>query len=197
MPMVWINGPFGVGKTQVAYALHRRFPNSFVCDPEQLGFGLQRMTPPELRGDFQDSPLWREGVRRILERNLSHSDGVILVPMTLVNPLYFDEVMAELRRSGQDVQHVALLASRKTLLERLRSRGEGAGSWGAAQIERCLHGLQQLDLAEHLHTDGLTHDQVVEETARRVGLTLLPDPRTPWQKRWERLRLQLRSARGD
>ncbi|GHG01080.1 hypothetical protein GCM10017783_11610 [Deinococcus piscis] len=62
-PILWINGPFGVGKTQAAYALAQRLPGSFVCDPEQLGFALQRMTPPLLRGDFQDIPLWRSGTR--------------------------------------------------------------------------------------------------------------------------------------
>ncbi|MFC6590858.1 AAA family ATPase [Deinococcus lacus] len=190
--LLWINGPFGVGKTQAAYALARRLPRAFVCDPEQLGFGLSRMTPPELRGDFQDIPLWREGVRRVLDRNLSHFDGVVIVPMTLVNPAYFDEIVGELRRAGHPVCHVALLASRETLRRRLRSRGEGGGSWGAAQIERCLAGLAQLDPADHLQTDGLTHEQVVGAVAQRAGLTL-----GPLQRRWERLRVQLRAARGD
>lgn len=53
---VWLNGSFGVGKTQTAFALRRRLPGSFVCDPEQLGFGLHRMTLPELRGIFRTCP---------------------------------------------------------------------------------------------------------------------------------------------
>ena len=36
--------------------LHSRLPGSLICDPELLGFGLHRMLPPQLRGDFQDSP---------------------------------------------------------------------------------------------------------------------------------------------
>jgi tRNA A37 N6-isopentenylltransferase MiaA len=31
--LVWLNGPFGGGKTQTAYELHRRLPGSVVCDP--------------------------------------------------------------------------------------------------------------------------------------------------------------------
>lgn len=195
--LLWINGPFGVGKTQTAYALARRLPKAFVCDPEQLGFGIQRMTPPELRGDFQDIPLWREGVRRVLDRNLNNFDGVLIVPMTVVNPAYFGEIVGELRRAGHDVRHVALLASRETLLRRLRSRGEGAGSWGAAQIDRCLRCLHQLDPADHLPTDNLTHEQVVEAIAQRAGLALEPDDRSGFRRRWERLLITLRSARGD
>ena len=195
--LLWINGPFGVGKTQTAFALARRLPGSFVCDPEQLGFGLQRMTPPALRGDFQDVPLWREGVRRVLDRNLTHFDGVLIAPMTVVNPAYFGEIVGELRRSGHEVRHVALLASRETLLRRLRSRAESGESWGAQQLDRCLYGLNQLDPSEHLHTDGLTHEQVVEAVAARAGLTLQPDTLPAWQRRLNRLRVRWRSIRVD
>ena len=195
--LLWINGPFGVGKTQAAYALARRLPRAFVCDPEQLGFGLSRMTPPELRGDFQDIPLWREGVRRTLGRNLTHSPAPLVVPMTLVNPRYFEEIVGGLRREGHDVRHVALLASRETLLRRLRSRGEGRGSWGAAQIDRCLAGLEQLEPASHLHTDSLNHRQVVEALAHHAGLPLLPETRTPAQEHWGRLKVGWKSLRRD
>ncbi|MFC7616618.1 hypothetical protein ACFQV2_27315 [Actinokineospora soli] len=54
--LVWINGPFGGGKTQTAHELHRRWPGSVLCDPEHVGFGLHRMTPPALRGTSKTSP---------------------------------------------------------------------------------------------------------------------------------------------
>jgi hypothetical protein len=59
--LIWVNGPFGGGKTQVAHELQRRVPGSVVCDPEHVGFGLHRMTPPGLRGDFQPERLMRPG----------------------------------------------------------------------------------------------------------------------------------------
>ncbi|MGS2645429.1 hypothetical protein [Streptosporangium sp. LJ11] len=37
--LLWINGPFGGGKTQTAHELRRRLPGSVVCDPEHVGFG--------------------------------------------------------------------------------------------------------------------------------------------------------------
>jgi hypothetical protein len=40
--LLWINGPFGGGKTQTAYELRRRVPGSVVRDPEHVGFGLHR-----------------------------------------------------------------------------------------------------------------------------------------------------------
>lgn len=47
--------------------------------------------------------------------------------MTLVKETYFDEVLGELRRTGYDVHHVALLAPREVVIERLRRRGLGRG----------------------------------------------------------------------
>ncbi|MBQ9717880.1 MAG: tunicamycin resistance protein, partial [Clostridia bacterium] len=36
--ILWINGTFGSGKTQTAAELHRRIPDSFVYDPENVGY---------------------------------------------------------------------------------------------------------------------------------------------------------------
>jgi hypothetical protein len=47
--LVWVNGPFGGGKTATALELQRRLPGGIVCDPEHLGFGLRRMLPPTVR----------------------------------------------------------------------------------------------------------------------------------------------------
>src|ERR1700728_3592580 len=70
--LVWINGPFGGGKTATAFELQRRLPGSIVCDPEHLGFGLRRMLPAALRTDFQGRPCWRFGLREVLDLAAPH-----------------------------------------------------------------------------------------------------------------------------
>ena len=170
--LIWLNGPFGVGKTQTAHELHRRLPGSFICDPEHLGFALHRMTPPKLRGDFQDAPLWREGTRRTLAGILMGCRGVVIVPMTVVVSQYHEEIVGALREAGFEVHHVTLLASHATLLRRLRGRGEGRCSYGAQQIERCLGALEGPTFAEHLNTDGKSIEQVAEHIAAHTELHL-------------------------
>ncbi len=123
--LLWINGPQGGGKTQTAYELHRRLPGSFVCDPEHVGFGLHGMTPPALRGDFQDLPAWREGVFEILDSALTADAAPLIAPMTIVNPEYFAETVGKLRERGHDVHHFALLARPETVTKRIRRRGDG------------------------------------------------------------------------
>lgn len=90
--IIWINGAFGSGKTQTSYELHRRIPNSVVFDPEKTGFFINKNIPTELsKPDFQDHSVWRELNYTTLKYIASEYNGVIIVPMTLVNPQYFEE----------------------------------------------------------------------------------------------------------
>ncbi|WP_194819566.1 AAA family ATPase [Nocardia sp. XZ_19_385] len=196
--LVWINGPFGGGKTQTAYELHRRLPGSVVCDPEMVGFGLHRTMPRELRGDFQDLPAWRQGVFEVLDLVLNKHDGVVIAPMTVVNPAYFDETVGRLRETGHDVRHFALLADRETVRQRLRARG-GFGlrfdSFAVDRIDRCLDALQRPEFAEHIQTDHISVSEVADRIATAAGLTLTPNTDGALRTRLRRAKVSLSHIR--
>jgi hypothetical protein len=187
--LLWINGPFGGGKTQTAHEIQRRLPGSVVCDPEHAGFGLHQMMPPSLRRDFQDLQAWRQGVFEVLDLVLTKHDGPVVVPMTVVEPEYFQQTVGRLRERGHDVRHFALLADRETVLQRLRERGFGhvvqlvAGkdaplrrdSFAVSKLDLCLERLHGQRFAEHVWTDRLTIPQVADHIAASAGLTLLPN----------------------
>lgn len=172
--LVWINGPGGVGKTQVAHELAHRLPGSFVCDPELLGIAIQRMTPPGLRADFQDSTAWRRGVREITADLAARFDGVVLIPVTILDVAHAVEMIDAPGTEGHEVHHVCLMASRETLLRRLRSRGDGRRSYGATRIDASLAALGAVPCAVRLDTDGLGISEVAEAVARVIGLDLRP-----------------------
>ncbi|MBF9068295.1 AAA family ATPase [Streptacidiphilus fuscans] len=213
--LLWINGPFGGGKTQTAYELARRLPGSVVCDPEHVGFGLRRMTPPALRGNFQDLAAWREGVVEVLDLALSRQDGVVIAPMTVVEPAYVAGILGRLRdEHGHDVRHFALLARRETVLRRLRERGFGhvvqfvAGkdaplrreSFAVAQLDLCLDRLRGTEFvvpAERIETDDLTVHQVADRIAASAGLTLTPDHDSAVRGLLRRSAIGLRHIRFD
>lgn len=198
--LLWINGPFGGGKTQTAHEIRRRLPGSVLCDPEHPGFGLRRMLPPELRGDFQDLASWRQGVVEVLDLTLGRHDGVVIAPMTVTDPRYFAETVGRLRELGHDVRHFTLLAERETVLARLRGRGFGrllryvAGkdaplrreSWAVGQLDHCLERLREPEFAEHLWTDRTTVARTADRIAVLAGLTLTPNrdgPARGWLRR--------------
>lgn len=199
--LLWINGPFGGGKTQTAYELRRRLPGSVVCDPEHVGFGLHRTLPPALRGDFQDLPAWRQGVHDMLALALSGHPGTVIAPMTLVDPGYFAEIVGRLREEGHAVHHFALLAERGTVLRRLRERGLGRGlrheSFAVAKLDHCLERLAEPAFAEHIRTDRLTVPQVADRVAESAGLTLLPNTDSALRHRVRRAWTGIRHIRLD
>jgi hypothetical protein len=187
--LVWINGPFGGGKTATAYELARRVAGSVVCDPEHVGFGLHRTMPRALRGDFQDLRAWREGVFEVLDIAAARHPGAVIVPMTVVEPGYFAETVGRLRERGHDVRHFALLAERETVVRRLRGRALGwalgavAGkdvplrreSFALGKLDLCLERLREPEFAEHLWTDRIGVPEVVARIAASAGLDAAPD----------------------
>ncbi|MFF5919070.1 AAA family ATPase [Streptomyces flavochromogenes] len=202
--LLWINGPFGGGKTQTAYELRRRLPGGVVCDPEHIGFGLHRTLPPALRGDFQDLRAWRQGVHEVLDLALRrYGHGPVIVPMTLTDPAYFAEIVGRLRADhGADrVRHVALLAERETVLGRLAERGLGRGlkpeSFAVAKLDECLGRLAGPEFAHHLRTDRLTVPEVADRVAELAGLRPEPNTDGPLRHRLRRLRVGLSHIRFD
>jgi len=174
--LLWINGPFGGGKTQTAHEIQRRLPGSVVCDPEHLGIGLRRMMPRELRGNFQDIPAWRQGTGQVLDLVLAHHDGDVIVPMTIIEQAYLKEILGPLRTNGHQVRHYSLLAARATVLRRLRGRTLPLQHevFAEAMLDRCLDRLSHDDFAEHIRTDKLTIAQAADRIAASAGLTLTP-----------------------
>ena len=173
--IIWINGAFGGGKTQTAGELHRRLPGSFIYDPENFGYFLRKNEPRELHTeDFQDLPLWREVTVKMLARIAGGYDGVILVPMTLTRPDYYEEIIGALRERGFDILHVQLTATRETLISRQRSRFDGQNSWAYQHLDCCLASFLDPRFENKIPTDGLTIPEVAERVAEVCGLELLP-----------------------
>lgn len=195
--IIWINGAFGAGKTQTAFELHRRIENSFVYDPENLGFFISKNIPSSIKnkGDFQDYEVWRELNFSLIKYIEEKYDGVLIIPMTIVNPIYFNEIVGSLRSHGVIVKHFALMASKATLLKRLKSRGDGANSWGAQQIDRCLEGLSNDAFQSHINTENMSIDDVVERIALMSGIKLQSDDMGKFGKKINRIKTQLKHIR--
>lgn len=194
--IIWINGAFGSGKTQTAFELHRRIPHSYVYDPENVGYFIRKNIPKEMsKPDFQDHPMWREFNYKMLKNINDQYDGTVIVPMTLVDPHYFAEIVGQLRNDGVIVNHFALCASKETLLKRLKSRGEGKTSWAAQQIDRCREGLANPIFQHHLDTDQMTTEDVVAHIASILNISLLPDRRGSFRKKLDRIKTQLKHIR--
>jgi adenylylsulfate kinase-like enzyme len=166
MPICWLNGAFGVGKSTTAKALEKQWPGSYRFDPEQIGFMLRKVIPRDCQtGDFQDLPLWREMTVATVTDLAQTCKRPIIIPMTIVVPQYFDEVVGELRRNNLDLHHFTLVGSRTTLNKRIRRRWllPEAKRWVRAQMERCVSALESPEFAVHIQTDNRNVKEIVKE----------------------------------
>lgn len=127
----------------------------------------------------------------MLDLAAAEYDATVIVPMTLVDPSYFEQIVGRLRERGHDVRHFALLAERETVVRRLRERvfgrtlqlilGQDAAlrreSFALCNLDRCLDRLRGPEFAEHIWTDQLPIEQVADRIAASAGLALGPtDP---------------------
>jgi broad-specificity NMP kinase len=169
--VIWINGPFGVGKTTVAERLAQSVRDAIVFDLELVGTLLRSIVPADVQeADYQDMPIWRSLVRLITAALLSSYQRTLIVPMTLVVPAYFQEIVGELRQSGIPVAHFTLLAEPNTVRTRLEARGDSQ-EWALAQLPRCLPALENELFAEHIATDGRSADDVAELILTRLAVS--------------------------
>ena len=190
--IIWINGAFGAGKTQTVYELKNRIPNSIVYDPEKVGFFINKNIPKEMsKGDFQNHSIWRDINYTTLKYIDNNYDGVILVPMTIVNPQYFEEIVGRLRADGVVVHHFVLWASKETLQKRLRSRGERKNSWAEQQIDRCIQGLSNDIFKSRIETNTLSIESVAETIASRLDIDLLDDNRSKIKKKLDKIWMRI------
>src|SRR5690349_13345679 len=106
--LIWINGAFGAGKTTLATELKTRLPDALDYDPEYVGYLLTKWVPPPESRDFQDLPLWRRMVAEFAVGLWQEYRRTLVVPMTLVNAAYRDEIFAALAAAEVPLLHVFL-----------------------------------------------------------------------------------------
>lgn len=155
--IIWINGSFGVGKTTVANKLKDKINESIIYDPEEIGTFLFN-TQQEKKDDFQDYELWRSLNYEKL-KDLSTRYDRIIVPMTITNMQYYDEIVGKLERDGIAVKHFVLIASKDTLIKRLDARGNST-EWAYNQVDRCVSSFNEIQ-GDKIYTDNISIEEVV------------------------------------
>ena len=117
--MIWINGAFGAGKSTLAQELHRRLPDALAFDPEYVGCLLRKWVPSPESGDFQDIPLWRKLVAEFAIGMSAEYSRTLIIPMTLVNPEYRQEIFGLISKADERLFHVFLEVPPEELRRRI------------------------------------------------------------------------------
>jgi cytidylate kinase len=192
--IIWINGAFGSGKTQTAFEINRRLENSYVYDPENIGYFFRRNMPKEIiQGNFQDQILWRTFNYEIIKNIYAKYTGIIIIPMTIYDKNYFDEIIGKLLRENVKIDHYILGADKEAIIKRLSKRLDGKNSWAAKQIDICINGFDELkDKSTYIDTNKLNIYEVVNIIAERSKLKLFEDRNIEIIKKIKRTVVQMK-----
>ena len=87
--------------------LNKMINSSITYDPELIGTFLSNNLPIK-EDDFQDYELWRTLNYDIL-KYLSTKYEIIIVPMTITNHVYYDEIIGKLEVDEIDIKHFILM----------------------------------------------------------------------------------------
>ena len=167
--IIWINGSFGVGKTSTAELLKKELDNSIMYDPEEIGGFLSNMFEHE-KDDFQDYELWRTLNSDILKYMCSIYE-IVIVPMTITNKQYYDEIVNKLEVSGIKLNHFILCASKENIINRLDSRGNST-EWAYNQVDKCINAFESNEFkCKKINTDNMTVSDVVKTIVDSIQLS--------------------------
>ncbi|SMF77415.1 AAA domain-containing protein [Streptomyces sp. Amel2xC10] len=175
--IVWVNGAFGSGKSTLVDELRPRWPEALVYDPEMVGYVLREIVDVPT-GDFQDLRLWRRQVANLAVGLVEEYQRPVLVPMTLVNPGYAEEIFGALKDAGTVVHHFFLKVSEEVLVKRIDGRSftpdnpeqdERVRQWCKARIEPCTSAMNTLPSDTVFLNGELTPKELADDVLARVG----------------------------
>ncbi len=116
--LVWLNGPFGVGKTTTAEAICDR-TSWRLFDPEFVGYMLQANLRDLEFDDFQDLAPWRFLVPAVALEIHRHTGANLIAVQTVLVEEYWSELRSGLVDAGLAVTHVLLDCETAVLRERI------------------------------------------------------------------------------
>lgn len=165
--IIWLSGPYGVGKSTLAENMANHMDNALIFDAEELGNAVRENYPDHPYGFiFEDYPLWGEFCYLLLKDIHEKFHKNILVPMTLLRRKSYNTI-EKLLLDGIKTELVVLEASHQTVHDRILARGEEEGCWCMENIELARAGSASLP-GIHIQTDGKTVDELRDEVLAQI-----------------------------
>lgn len=168
--IIWISGPYGVGKSTLAEALEKKIENAMIFDAEEVGNAVRGNYPNDPYGYiFEDYPLWSVFCCQLLKDIHSTFRKNILVPMTLVRPSSYENIVQKLLDDGVDVKLIILEANYANVHDRILARGEEEDCWCMENIEMSSSASKAIEGGYHICTDGKAVAEIAESVLDYIG----------------------------
>jgi shikimate kinase len=166
--IIWLNGPFGAGKTATATELATMLPNSRLFDAETVGYLLMAILPDYEFSDFQELPPWRTLVPVVTSEISRFTGQHLLATQTVLNRAHWKELHHGFSRQSLDVFHIVLRVDPQALAQRINADQEDheARQWRLDHISDYLAARDWMQAAADLVIDTTT--RTASQAARSI-----------------------------
>ncbi|MEU6248982.1 AAA family ATPase [Glycomyces sp. NPDC047010] len=123
--IVWLNGPFGAGKTTTARLLQEALP-ARVFDAEHVGYLLRGIIGDLPHTDFKEWAPWRALTVETARQVLDFAGGTLVVPQTVLQHRYWTELMDGFAAHAIPVRAFTLHTDRGTFTDRVEHDADEA-----------------------------------------------------------------------
>lgn len=198
--IIIINGPLGVGKTEVAWKLIEKFDRAIMLDGDYLG----AVHPFEIYDEQRVTYLY-DTICHIVRFHVEHGWQNLVVDYVFETP----ESLARLRRALNEIDDVTyayrLTCSVEEIDRRIRKRGNSDPAFLAWELKRFreLQAIQATnarrgDLGFVVDTTGLSIDETADAIWRDITSEVTIAPYDPaWPTMYEAERKKIVGALGD
>lgn len=176
MRLIWINGPFGVGKSSAAERVAAAL-GGIEFDPERLGGVLRALVVPT-PDDFQSLVCWQLATVGALSGLISDMpDRPLVMAMTVYRPDVRRVLREGIISTGVPTLEVVLTADEATIRRRLNSRARGplypvrrrSRDWALTRAGEAIRAFRLDGGDVLLDTTSLSPGEVSEAILEQVG----------------------------
>jgi hypothetical protein len=173
--IIFINGPFGVGKTTTAELVAKRLGRAAIFDPEFIGMLLHRFLR-DISGveDFQDYKLWAPLTVMSARLMSRWAKRPVIIPMTISHKARWNYIMRGVRAHDNEVVCIRLTCSEDTLRQRILDRPHEGGphEWCLNHIADGVRLMSDPDFGEAVDTENQNADRVADAVCSIVNRTV-------------------------
>ena len=167
--VIWISGPYGVGKSTLAEYMQSKMKDALIFDAEEVGNAVRDNYPDHPYGFiFEDYELWGDFCYKLIKDIHENFHKNVIVPMTLLRQNSY-RIIENLRKDGIDTHLVVLEADHQTVHDRILDRGEKEGCWCMENIDLSREGTAALP-GIHVATDDKSVVELYEWICNEIGI---------------------------
>ena len=167
--IVFINGTYGVGKTQVANKINQLYNDKAkVLEPDQLWI-------EEIKKDFtvalgggaypQNNKKFLQILKNRIDKEIKECKGILIIPMTITEDLSYNNIIKPYKNN---VKHFILTADEKVLRQRILEDKLMDKSLAVNNIENNKRYLAKISNAIFIDTSNMSIDEVAKSVIERI-----------------------------